>query len=406
MLLFCTFVIFYILNMAIYYKRLQSHMNDPPELPLSNLKDYLKLLGEPDYRYYQIIKRLLKGPVKDFEKVEIIPSYLRISLIRNFKFLKISKVAESSNSQSKKIVFKTYDNYVFEAVLLTFRNNDKKYKSLCISCQSGCPVGCKFCWTGKRGFGRNLTVNEIAYQLLYGKWLGENVRSISFMGMGEPLLNYDNVKKAIEIFSDKDVFGLSKRKINVSTVGILSQLQKLCTDFNNINIAYSLHTPFQRQRNELIPVGKYNSIEYVFKILDKYINRSRRKVFIGYLLLDGINDSEDHLEALIKLVKNRPISYLYNVNLIQYNCIVPSNLKYKHTADGVQRRSNLISYNRDVETLFNGKCNKITSLHQPFRRSRKINYFYKNLLNSGIKTTIRQSFGEELNVACGQMIGE
>jgi 23S rRNA (adenine-C8)-methyltransferase len=258
------------------------------------------------------------------------------------------------------------DEKRIETVKMKFKGK-RKWESLCLSSQVGCSLGCVFCATGKIGLRRNLTPDEIIDQLLYFHLQADNIHSLSFMGMGEPLVNPATFT-AIKAFTDKKLFRFSQRRISVSTVGIVPGIKRLTEEFPRVNIAFSLHTPFQRQREELIPVARQYSIEEIMTVLDEHIRRNKRKVFLSYMMLEGINDTPKHLKALKNLVKGRgKISYLYHVNLISYN---PA-FRVREGFQGSERKTR--------------------------------EWFKKELEKARINVTVRQSFGTEIHAACGQL---
>ncbi|MBI5465634.1 radical SAM protein, partial [Candidatus Gottesmanbacteria bacterium] len=191
----------------------------------------------------------------------------------------------------------------------------------------------------------------------------------SFMGMGEPFSNPENVFEALHILTNKDFLGIGDRHINVSTVGIVPQIRRLTKEFPQVNLAFSLHSPFPDQRLQLMPVTKAYPIDKVFEALDERIKATKRRVFLAYLLLAGVNDTKDHVKALVDLIKKRgPHAYLYHVNLIRFN-----------PGPG--------------ETEFN-------------KASREsVDSFKKYLLDNNISCSLRQSFGLNIFAACGQLYG-
>lgn len=189
------------------------------------------------------------------------------------------------------------------------------------------------------------------------------------MGMGEPFANPDNVFEALGILTGPDYFGLSPRRINVSTVGIIPQIKRLTNDFPQVNLAFSLHTPFLKQRLELMPITKIYPIEDVMKSLDEHIKTTKRRVFLAYILLGGVNDTQEHAKALVDLIKNRgEVSYLYHVNLIKYHP-GPNDNAFKEP------------------------------------KQEQINMFRRILEKNKITNTLRQSFGLKIFAACGQLYG-
>lgn len=331
-----------------------------PLLPEKNKKLLQKQIK---YAIYQ------KG-IDDYEKITTIPKDIRMRLKNNLgDVLSLKNIFEVEGGQAQKVLFETKDGHKIEAVRMLFRPEDDIHESLCISSQSGCALGCRFCATGAIGFKKNLTAEEISDQVLYFKSKGQETDSISFMGMGEPLSNPENVFGALEILTSPDYMGISPRRINVSTVGIVPQIKKLTDRFPQVNLAFSLHSPFPEERLKLMPVTGSYSIDAVMEVLDEHIKKTRRRVFLAYILLSGINDDTEHAKALIDLIKKRgEHSYLYHVNLIRYHA-GPTDSEFKETS------------------------------------KEKIDAFRKILDDKNISNSLRQSFGLKIFAACGQLYG-
>lgn len=330
------------------------------------LKKYLDSRNEPKYRYVQITNAVFSKRISNFQKMTNLPKRLQKELMNEFgDLLTLEVIKKQRVKQTTKVLFQLNDKERVESVKMDYTSGKNSWKSICVSSQIGCKLKCSFCATGKIGFKRNLSTDEIIDQVLYFYLKGDDINSVSFMGMGEPLLNPATFD-AIAIFTDRCLFNISQRKINISTVGIVPALEKLIGMFPQTNIAFSLHTPFEKQRMEMMPISRKYHIVDVFKVLDEHIITNKRKVFLVYMMLEGINDSKKHLERLIELVKERnKTSYLYHINLIRYN-----------KAKGVK-----------VE----------------YEASTKTSYFKTELLKAGIHVTVRQPFGTQINAACGQL---
>jgi len=297
-----------------------------------------------------------------------LPTGLRMRLKEKFgKYvmsLTPAHVAEGDNAQ--KVLLRSFrDSARVEAVSLNFRS----HRSLCISSQVGCAFQCSFCATGKIGLKRQLDADEISDQVLYFLQLGQKIDGISFMGMGEPLAN-PKLFDALEVLTSPDLFGFSRRRMNVSTVGVIPGLLKLTEEFPQVNVAFSLHSPFTDERNRLVPLNKMYPMEKVFEVLDQRIRLSGRRVWVGYLLLQGQNDTPEHAKALVQLIKrDRPteVRYLYHVNLLPYNTgkSVPDSFS-RAGADAVET-------------------------------------FQRILQENSISCSFRNSFGHGIDAACGQL---
>ena len=315
---------------------------------------------EPAYRWKQAKKAIFKDLITDWNEATALPKILREKFLREVPLRIESEILSSKDKRSVKACIKLRDGLSVEAVLM--KHTDRR-NTVCVSSQVGCPLGCLFCVTGKMGFKRNLTASEIARQVLffarYVKKQDEKVTNIVFMGMGEPFLNWVEVKKAIEIIYDDNYFGIGARKISVSTAGIIEGIEKLARDFPQINLAISLHAPDDALRGELMPVNKKYPLSKILKAVDEYIEKTNRKVMFEYVMLRGVNDSEFQARELAKLLKYP----LYMVNLIAYN----PNGRFEPTPE------------------------------------EKIKKFKAILEAAGIFTTQRYRFGTDIEAACGQL---
>lgn len=327
-----------------------------------DLAVFLVRAGYPSYRFKQISQSIFEQRQIDFNQMSFLPLDLRRELTEKFSpWLSIRAIKRNTSSKkAQKILFSLSDDKRIESVWLVYRN----WQSVCLSSQVGCPLKCAFCATGKMGFSRNLTTDEIIDQLLFFN-LEEEVDTVSFVGMGEPLLN-DNLFEALGVITDKSLFNISPRKINVSTVGILPNLKRLIDNFPSVNIALSVNSPFPKQRQSLMPSEKKFPLEKIFPILNYHIRTNRRKVFLSYVLLSGINDSLRHALALARLIRSQgKPAYLYHVNLINFHPVA-------------------------------GSPFKASSLNQT-------NLFKTQLSKLGISVTRRRSLGLSFRGACGQL---
>ncbi|MCX6762369.1 MAG: 23S rRNA (adenine(2503)-C(2))-methyltransferase RlmN, partial [Candidatus Moranbacteria bacterium] len=269
----------------------------------------------------------------------------------------------SKDGRTVKAIIELEDGLAIETVLM--KHTDKR-NTICVSSQVGCPLGCLFCVTGRGGFKRNLNVSEIVNQVLffarYLKKKNEKITNVVFMGMGEPFLNWENVSQAIQILNDDNCFGIGARKISVSTAGITEGIEKMADEFPQINLAISLHAPDDKLRGELMPVSIKYPLQKVFQAVDQYIEKTNRKVMFEYVMLKGVNDSEEQAKKLSRLLR-RP---LYMVNLIAYNP--------------------------------NGRFESSPP--------EKIKKFKAILEKEGVFATQRYRFGTDIEAACGQLAGK
>ena len=330
------------------------------------IRQILADLKQPAYRYLQIMEAIFRQRIGEFERITMLPKTLRGELIRAIgqQVTSVTPVLEKSSKQVSKVLFAIAGGERVEAVRLTYQRG---WKSYCISTQCGCGFGCRFCATGTIGLKRNLTADEITDQLLHFHLNGHALDSVSFMGMGEPLAN-PHIFDALTILTDPRLFGLGQRRITVSTIGILPGIDKLTRDFPQVNLTFSLHSPFEDQRSELMPINDRFPLHEVLKALDRHIRHTRRKVYIAYVLIRGVNDSTEHAEAVAALLRGRGID-LYHVNLIPYNATEVTSPSYRQS------------------------------------ERNRVKTFVRILKSKGINVTVRAQFGSEIHAACGQLYG-
>lgn len=323
----------------------------------------------------QFEKAIYDSSSLKFSQISTLPKDLKDVVISKLgdEILTLKVIKEAIGDQAHKILFETIDHKLIESVRLTYRLKNKVtglskiHHSLCISSQAGCALGCTFCATGKMGLQKNLTVDEIVDQYLYFRKHNLPIDSIIFMGMGEPFSNPINVLESLEIFTNPNKIGIGQRKISISTVGIIPGIEKLTQTYPQINLAFSLHSPFPDQRLQLMPITKAYSIDQVFRCLDERMKVNNHKIFIAYVLLAGVNDSVEHARALAQLIRaNQHRQRLLHVNLIRYN---PGNSK--------------------------------TVYQKPSKET--VDLFKEILTESGVKNTLRQDFGVNIDAACGQL---
>jgi 23S rRNA (adenine2503-C2)-methyltransferase len=331
-----------------------------------NFKKIKEVLGdEPKFRLKQAKKLLCVDLIDDWSEASVFSVPLREKLNKEVPLINEGEVFLAKDNKTVKVLLTLEDGLKIETVLIRY----KERNTVCVSSQVGCPLGCHFCATGKMGFKRNLKYYEIVNQVIFiAKFLKNNedfnprISNIVFMGMGEPFLNYNEVMKAIDILNDKDAFNIGARKISISTVGIVEGINKLAKADIQVNLAISLHNTTNDDREKLMPVNAKYPLKDIFKAVDSYIENTNRKVMFEYIMIDGVNDSVEKANELVKLMENK----LYVVNLISYNP---------------------------------------TGIFNPSRKER-IKEFRSILENKGISVTERISFGEEINAACGQLLAK
>jgi len=328
-------------------------------MDLSNLEKILE--KEPKYRLKQAKEAVFKNLIEDWQEAVFLPLELRQKLNKECEFSIRSEILVSKTKDSVKAMITLKDGLKIETVLM--RHIDGR-NTVCVSSQVGCPLGCLFCATGKMGFKRNLDYSEIIEQVIffnrYLKKITKHVTNVTFMGMGEPFLNYENVMKAVRILNDKDGLNIGARSISISTVGITEGIEKLSEEGIQVNLAISLHSSNNKLRSSLIPMNKKYPIEIILKEVDEYIKKTKRKVMFEYLLIKDVNDS-DNLAKELALLMKKP---LYFLNLILYNP---------------------------------------TGAFKP-SPSKRVEGFKKILKKMNVNFSQRYRFGQDIKAACGQFI--
>lgn len=324
---------------------------------LKKLENILK--DEPLFRLNQVKKALFQNLVGDWDEIKTLPKELRTKLAKSCSLEINAKIFEDGDT--KKALITLFDNTKIETVLLSHIDNRN---TICVSSQVGCPMKCSFCATGSMGFIRNLDKYEIIEQVLIFARLLKNkkqkISNIVFMGMGEPFLNYENVIDAIKILNGNNAFNIGARKISISTCGVVNGIEKLSEEKMQLNLAISLHAPNNELRNKLMPINKKYSIEKILESVDKYTQKTNRRVMFEYIMIKNVNDGENHAKELTKIMK-KP---LYMVNIIKYN----EAGNFKPSDD------------------------------------KTIKKFMQVLYDNDIKLTLRHSFGQEIRAACGQLV--
>ena len=330
-------------------------------LNFEELQDFVQNLGLEKYRAKQIAQWLYKKRVKSFDEMTNISKSARKLLSENAEIdvLKLVKVEESADG-TRKYLFELEDGNRIESVFIP----EKDWNTLCVSTQVGCPAQCKFCLTAKDGFTRNLTAAEIVDQYIHvQRDVGEDRRisNVVFMGMGEPLLNFDNVKKAVEIMTDRNMLDLSTRKITISTVGIVPGIDRMAKEMNKVKLAVSLHATTDETREKIVPLNRRYPISEIMRALKRYPANNIRRIMIEYVMLKGVNDSVEDAKRLVKLIKGIPV------------------------------KVNLIPFNPYPGALF-----------EPSPRE-QIEKFQKVLWDYNIAAFIRDSRGQDISAACGML---
>ena len=342
------------------------------DLDAEGIRVWCASIGQKPFRATQLARWIHRYCCDDFDAMTNLAKEFRARL-KDLAYIKAPSIIREHKSAdgTRKWLFDVGNGNAVEAVFIP--EDDRG--TLCISTQAGCAMGCLFCSTGKQGFNRNLTTGEIVGQL----WTAERelrreagitdpndrvISNVVLMGMGEPLQNLDNVIPALRIFLDDNGYGLSRRRVTVSTSGLVRQMDKL-GEAVPVALAVSLHAPNDAPRDKLMPVNKKHPLEELLAACRRYLKVAPRDfITFEYLLLGGINDAPEQARALVKLVKTVPCKF----NLIPFNPFPDSDLK------------------------------------QPERE--KVLAFAKILNDAGIVTTVRKTRGDDIAAACGQLAGE
>jgi 23S rRNA (adenine2503-C2)-methyltransferase len=323
--------------------------------------EWLSERGYPVFRAKQIRRWVYAGRATTFESMSDLPAKLRSELTESFDVFNASEAhVSTSRDGTEKILVRLVDGGEVECVLL--RDGDRR--SICVSSQVGCAMGCVFCASGLDGVDRNLTRGEILEQMLrlqHRLPIGERLSHIVMMGMGEPLANLPNVLSALDIARHPDGLGISPRRITISTVGLPPAIDKLAASGVPYNLAVSLHAPNDELRSKLVPVNQKIGIEPVLAAADRYFASSGRRLTFEYVLLGGVNDSEACAHELTRVLRGRTVM----MNVIPYNPV--AGLPY------------------------------ITPNKESIARFRQI------LETAGVNVMFRQRKGDEIDAACGQL---
>ncbi|MBI4656723.1 MAG: 23S rRNA (adenine(2503)-C(2))-methyltransferase RlmN [Elusimicrobia bacterium] len=329
------------------------------------VEKFLTQNGFEKYRAAQIREMVYKNFAGSFEEMTVLPLELRNLLKTNFALLSFrpERIIASKDSNALKAAFCLKDGAIIESVLMSSPGN--KWNA-CLSTQVGCPLNCSFCATGRMGFKRNLSAEEITDQVLFwNQYLRPSrISNLVFMGMGEPFLNYDAVKEALDIIISPDFFGMGQRHVSVSTAGHIPGILRFAKDFPEANLAISLNACSDEIRDEIMPINRKYPMKYLSQAVSEYLDLTGRKIFIEYVLLKGVNDGGRDANLLSEWIKKTGAVKLFNVNLI--------------------------AYNRTSENFTAPSPGKIMR-------------FKFALEKSGIPVTLRKSFGPDINAACGQL---
>jgi 23S rRNA (adenine2503-C2)-methyltransferase len=340
---------------------------DLKSLQLEELREKLGNFGEPSYRAGQITDWLYKKRVESLENMTDLPQELRERLAKLFAFERWEVVRVlGSQDATLKFLFRLSDGNLIESVLIpaspALYGEESDRRTICISTQVGCAYGCKFCASGLEGFSRNLRANEIVDQILaVERESGEKIDNIVFMGMGEPLANFDNVMTAIRIINAPWGLGIGARHITVSTSGLAPQIRKLANEPLQIRLAVSLHGATDDVRDQIMPINRKYNIEALLSACDYYTAHRRQRLTFEYILIAGVNDTEEQADFLAQHARRLSAK----VNLIPYNNV--EGLRWSRPSRNRQEK------------------------------------FLSILRADGVAATLRREKGHDINAACGQL---
>ncbi|MAI88317.1 MAG: 23S rRNA (adenine(2503)-C(2))-methyltransferase RlmN [Candidatus Marinimicrobia bacterium] len=329
-------------------------------LTRNELRSFAESINEESYRGDQIFSWIYQYNEIKFSRMTNLSKGFR-SNIENSAFLNLPKISDSvisKETSSIKFLFKLNDGLSIETVFIP----EQKRNTVCLSSQVGCALDCKFCATAKMGILRNLTVAEIMGQLLSViKETKQKITNIVFMGMGEPMMNYNNVIKAADIIHDQKGLNIGARKITISTVGMVKKIRQYTKEKHPYNIAFSLNATNDFERSKLMPINKKYNLKSCLDALKDYSDKLKRPAMIEYVLISGVNDTYEDAIRLAKIIKSLDCK----LNVIPYNPIKGE------------------SFKRPTEY--------------------EINNFINNIRSKSTIITVRWSQGKDVNAACGQL---
>ena len=342
------------------------------DLDIEEVNKLVTSLQEPAYRARQFLAWVYQKLAVTLDEMTDLPLAFRQKLAEQVNLHTLTPIHEvRAKDGTVKVLFKLNDGKTVETALMSFPSAGGKHRyTVCLSTQVGCPIGCPFCATGQQGFERNLTPGEIIDQALYfARQLqdqstgreGERISNVVFMGMGEPLANYDALWQAIEMLNSPDSFGLSARSMTISTAGLVPGIKRFSGEKLQVGLAISLHAADNKLRDKLVPINKKYPLEELIPACRRYFARTGRRISFEYALFNGINDSLSQAQSLADLMQGM-------------NCHI-----------------NLISANKTINQKM-----------QSSPRSQVL-AFQQELKNRGINCTVRQSRGQDIDAGCGQL---
>ncbi len=336
-------------------------------MDLKKLKTILEEFGEKPFRYKQAVEFYFANDAESWDDITVLSKEIREKLKKEIPFNLVEVKKQIESDDVIKFAFKMVEsNHVVESVVM--KHNDGR-RTLCLSCQAGCAMGCYFCATGTMGLQKNLSAYEMIDMVrevnMFLKKRAEEVTNVVYMGMGEPFTNYPAVKESLQILHN--CVGLGWRKMTISTCGIVPKIMEFAKDFPQVNLAISLHAATNEKRSKLMPVNNSFPLEKLMPVCRDYVETAGRKLFFEYLVIEGFNDSDEDVAALAELLDHP----LYHLNLIRFHETGATKSKY-----GVRWKA-------------------------PSRSS--LDIFMGKIEEAGISYTLRRSFGENIDAACGML---
>jgi 23S rRNA (adenine2503-C2)-methyltransferase len=340
---------------------------DIKSLLAGELQEQLRELGEPSYRTRQITDWLYKNRVSTFDEMTDLPRSLRTRLMEGFSLGKMDLVRVlGARDTTRKFLFRLADGNLIESVLIpaspALYGGRSDRRTICVSTQVGCAYGCKFCASGLEGFTRNLQANEIVNQIIaIEQESGEKIDNVVFMGMGEPLANFENVLRAIRIINAPWGLAIGARRITISTSGLAPQIRRLAGEPLQIRLAVSLHGATDEVRNRIMPINRRYNVETLLSACDHYIAHTKQRLTFEYILIADVNDTDQQARLLSRHARRVSAK----VNLIPYNSV--SGLPWTRPSENRQEK------------------------------------FLSILRAERIPATLRREKGGDIDAACGQL---
>ena len=356
------------MNVLVWIQKMNKPLKNLLDFDREGMQLFFQQIGEKPYRAQQVLKWIHQVGIKDIEMMTNLSKLLRDKL-KSIAQIALPEIVLEQDSEdgTRKWLLRLGDGNCIETVFIP----EKSRGTLCVSSQVGCALNCNFCSTARQGFSRNLTIAEIIGQI----WLAvrslsngslrhdHTISNIVMMGMGEPLLNFDNVVRAMNLMMDDFAYGFSKRRVTLSTSGIVPALRRL-SEVSEVALAISLHAPNDALRDRLVPINKKYPLSELLEVCRNYFKgKNGRRITMEYVMLDGINDQPEHACQLIKILEGIPVK----VNLIPFN-------PFPNT---IYRRSSF----------------------------EKIDKFKTILMRAGHNAITRKTRGEDIDAACGQLVG-